>query len=135
MNRATVVYLVMIIAFVAGMWAVMTAGAGLTAPEDLGGRWLGTNPPATNTWPALTVEQSGRYFQLAFDNGPGDIAVSSQVSSGDGRLSLARGAWRVTIDGTPGQAVRTFHVDGPTSGTFTGRRAGPTTAPAAKEAK
>jgi hypothetical protein len=134
-SRATVVYLTMILVFVAGLWAVMTAGARLTAPEDLSGRWVAIDAPGANTWPAVTVEQSGRFFQMAFDDGPADVAVSAQDTSAEGRLSLARGAWHVTIDGSAGQAVRTFHVDGPISGTFTGRRPGPTTAPAGKGVK
>ena len=121
----------MIVALVGGLWAVLAIGGQLVAPEDLGGRWSAVGPGAP--WPGLTVEQSGRYFQLTFDNGPA-VAVTMQGGSPDGRLSLGRGKWHVTIDAARGQA-RTFHLDGPIPGTFTGHRgAEPTKGPATKEA-
>ncbi len=133
MSRATVVYLVMLVVLVGGLWGVLAIGATLSAPENLDGRWAAAGGSAVNTWKGLTVEQSGQYFQLAFDDNPAapTIGVTMVGHPTDGPLTLARGPWHVTIDGTAGQdAVRTFRVDGPTPGTFTGRReARPTTGP------
>ena len=143
MSRSTVVYVSMMFVLVGGLWAVLAAGGRLVAPEDLSGRWTAVALTSAGGWPALTVEQSGNYFELAFDNGPA-FGATLVDRSADGRLSLGRGPWRVTIDGPTGgppTAARTFHVDGPAAGTFTGRRpARSTTAPVAtpaapKEAK
>ena len=130
MSRASVVYLLMIVVFVAGLWAVMAIGGRLAAPEDLRGRWVAVEgADAASRWSGMSVQQSGEFFQLAFDGGPSDVAVTMHGRADDGRLSLARGPWHVTIDPPTGRpAVRTFHVEGPTSGTFTGRRPGATTA-------
>ena len=110
---------------------MLAVGSTLTAPENLNGRWTAAGPGGR--WPGVTVEQSGRYFELAFDNGPtmGATMVGPPTA---GRLTLARGPWRVTVNGPAGtDAARTFHVDGPTAGTFTGRRdARPSTGPAAQ---
>ena len=132
MNRATLVYLGMIVVFVAGLWAVLSVGATLSAPENLDGRWVALGPAdgsPPGTWSGLTVGQSGRYFQLAFDGGP-TVAVTADPPGPDGRLTLTRHPWHVTV--TPAAAdARTFRVEGPTPGTFVGHRDRPTTVPAA----
>ncbi len=130
MSRATVVYLSMIAALVGGLWSILAVGDRLVAPEDLSGRWMAVPPAAGGGWPAMTVEQSGQFFELAIENGPPRVAVAVVDRADDGRLSLARGPWRVTVDPPAADGVRTFRVDGPRPGTFTGRRATPATAPA-----
>ena len=127
MSRATVVYLGMVGVFVAGLWAVLAVGGHLHAPEDLAGRWTSATPG--RGWPAVTVAQSGRYFELSFEGGP-TVAASVTDRSPDGGLSLARGPWRVAVGPAQEDGVRTFRVDGPTAGTFAGRRAVPATGPA-----
>ncbi len=134
MSRATVVYLAMIAVLIAGLWGVLAIGATLSAPESLDGRWVAIDPASVSTWHGLTVEQSGRYFELAFDNNVKcpSIGVTMVGHPTDGALSLTRGPWQVTIDAPRGtDPVRTFHVDGPTPGTFTGHREA-TTRPAAR---
>ncbi len=122
MSRAAVVYLSMIVALVGGLWAVLAVGGRLDAPEDLNGRWTALSADRGDRWSGLTVEQSGVYWQLSFDGGPQQVGLTMVDRAADGRLSLRRGPWRVTVDGAAGAAVRTFSVDGPQSGTFTGRR-------------
>ena len=135
MSRATVVYLLMIVALVGGLWAVLAAGGRLVAPEDLGGRWTAVAPGGR--WSAVSVEQSGEYFELTFGTDPA-VPLTLVDQRPDGGLTLARGKWRVTVDPPAGpDGPRTFHVDGPavggaTSDSFTGRLDGrPATAKAA----
>jgi hypothetical protein len=130
MSRASVVYLVMIVVLVGGLWAILAIGGQLSAPEDLRGRWTPAGPAA---WPGLTVEQSGRYFELSFD-GTAPFGVTAGASGDGGPLTLDRGPWHVTVEGETD--VRTFRVAGPTAGTFTGRRAtGAPPAPTTREAR
>ena len=121
MSRATGVYAVMVVVFVAGLWVVLAIGATLTPPADLRGRWSAVGPAKAGGWPAVTIDQSGRYFELAFDGGP---HVSGAVVGGspDRAFSLARQPWTVAVGPPDAAGTRTFTVAGPTSGTFVGRR-------------
>jgi hypothetical protein len=108
MSRSTVVYLVMLVVLVAGLWIVLEIGARLSPPEDLAGRW---SVQSTGGPVGLIVEQSGRYFQLTFDRQK-PIALH-RVGPGDGPIHLAGGKWKVEIDGPAGSDDRTLHVSGP----------------------
>ena len=132
-GRASVVYGVMIVVFAAGLWGVMAVGKRLVAPVDLRGRWAAVGP-AGGGWPAVTVEQSGRYFELSFEKGPRfGAAVSEQDERGG--LVLGRGPWRVSIGPADGAGTRRFAVEGPQPGVVTGRLERPTTGPAAAAAR
>jgi len=75
LNRATIVYGAMILGCALGEWAVLSFGERIVAPEDLAGKWtLESRLPAgakgAAFGPGLTIDQSGRFFQIAIDNGP-----------------------------------------------------------------
>ena len=123
MNRAAVVYLVMIVVLVGGLWGVLGVGGRLVAPDDLNGRWRAVE--GGHGRPGVTVEQSGRYFELAVDGLP-RFGATLVDRAADGRLRLARGRWRVTVDRPDATRARTFHVDGPATAVVTARRAAPT---------
>lgn len=74
MNRATVVYIFMIVVGAAGLWAVLQAGVDRRAPVDLNGEWslraIESSPkggPVAQRW---MIEQSGCFVRLSFDGGP-----------------------------------------------------------------
>ena len=75
MSRAAVVYILMFVGLVAGMWVILPLGEALSAPYDLAGRWdiepdltMGprVGPPLGRT---MEVEQSGRFFRIGFASG------------------------------------------------------------------
>jgi hypothetical protein len=73
MSRANGVYIVFTLIFAIGIWAILGFGsATLTAPEDLAGQWV-IVPPAgladVEQADRLTIDQSGRFFELAFKDG------------------------------------------------------------------
>jgi hypothetical protein len=71
-SRPTVVYLVMLGCSVFGLWAILAMGRNLKPPPDLSGQWQltrATSEPA-KTSSTMQVEQSGRFFQITFENSP-----------------------------------------------------------------
>jgi hypothetical protein len=109
LSRSTIVYLVMIVVLVGGLWAVLAIGGRLDAPEDLAGTWSIQSAKGPVD---LNVEQSGRYFELTFGKEP---AVDlKRVGSTQGPTHLAGGKW--TVDFAPGDSddTRVIHVAGPT---------------------
>jgi hypothetical protein len=72
MSRATVVYIVMLVACVAGLWAILGLGGRLRAPTDLSGVWtVGGEDPSVpkQLGESVIIEQSGRFVRLNFANG------------------------------------------------------------------
>src|ERR1700722_13009944 len=110
LNRGTIVYGSMILLSASGVWAVLSIGQGLVAPEDLAGKWtLESRLPGTQANPhEMTVEQSGKFFQIYFQNRPNlNFVLDEQscVSSSNGslvRLSLSDGPWHLTFQGIQG---------------------------------
>ncbi|MGH7214263.1 MAG: hypothetical protein ACREIT_05825 [Tepidisphaeraceae bacterium] len=67
LNRGTIVYVVMMLAFGAGLWVIIGLGTKLTPPEDLAGDWE-LEPAGTGVSEKVTLVQSGRYFNVRFKN-------------------------------------------------------------------
>jgi hypothetical protein len=69
-SRPTVVYVIMLGCSVVGLWVILTLGRNLKPPPNLSGQWKLT--PAGNAsakvGTTMQVEQSGRFFQIAFEN-------------------------------------------------------------------
>jgi hypothetical protein len=120
----------MIAACAAGLWAVLAYGNRLQAPEDLAGKWtlapLSPNSSRTQTGtygPTMTIDQSGQFFQVSFENGPHlDLRLhESQVLMMQGnpvvfmKLSDDRG-WNVRAWGAPGGDVWRVFVNRPLDG-------------------
>jgi hypothetical protein len=110
MHRATVVYVVMIVACAAGLWAVLSIGGRLRAPEDLAGKWTlspgfiasGPAMPIAPYGPGMTVDQSGRFFQISFENGPRlDLKLDDEnemnlLGKQAFRVALIAPSWHIT---------------------------------------
>jgi hypothetical protein len=72
-SKATGVYIIMLVIFGTGLWAILSFGSiVLRAPTDVSGKWelRSLTNDDNSTAPALhvmTVEQSGRYARVAID--------------------------------------------------------------------
>jgi len=154
MHRATIVYIVMIIACAGGLWAVLSYGGTLTPPEDLAGKWTLTPATAAGPFirlapygPGMTVDQSGRFLQIAFENGPrldfrlGQPAEMLPVPGKDEpveRLELTNSGWILKAWGKPGGDEWTMWLVGPEdsqSGKWMAKRVVRTFAPSSKTAE
>jgi hypothetical protein len=72
MNRATLVYILMLVFGVGGLWLILGAGSRLRAPTDLSGVWgVGGEDPTVlqALGETVTIEQSGRFVRLKFAKG------------------------------------------------------------------
>ena len=133
MSRGTLVYILMFIALVGGMWVILPLGEGLVAPFNLAGRWeiepdlsMGprVGPPLGRT---MEVEQSGRYFQVRFASGRTLDLKLMRESRHDARvkMELAGGGWDMTCDANA--AGGTMHIDlrGAVTRAWTAKRVNP----------
>ena len=120
MSRPVVVYLVMIVVLVAGLWAVLEMGATLSPPEDLAGKWH-LEPTAIGLEGAgLIIEQSGRFFQVAFEHGPQlDLKLAEQSPS---HLLLSNSHWQLAINGGVGSDDKMVQLTGEQNGQWTAHR-------------
>ena len=136
-SRATLVYVIMLVACVGGLWLILRLGSGLSAPPDLSGAWeiAPTNagaPPNADLGRTMVVEQSGRYLQVRFAGGLAADLRFTDVSAAEPQpIRLVGREWRMTAvrRGTGELAVR---LDGPQTAEFLARR--PSEAPAANAA-
>jgi hypothetical protein len=119
----------MIIACAGGLWAVLSFGNDLIPPEDLAGRWtLVPSTPAgpfvrvASYGPGMTIDQSGRFFQIAFENGPRldfHLAGPSELMPIPGsadrveRVELSSPGWVLKAWGKPGGDEWTMWLVGP----------------------
>jgi hypothetical protein len=123
-NRASIVYGIMILASIAGVWAVLAVGKGLMPPEDLAGKWslesrLGPNRPEIQEaalGPGMTVDQSGKFFQVSFENGPKlnlELSNQSNPNASETQVALVGEPWRLTFQGVSGGDDMEVHLVGP----------------------
>ena len=113
-SKATSVYIIMLVVFGAGLWAILSVGSILLqAPTDLAGQWElhdpNTNPTTdggdTVAAHKMTIDQSGRYFQITIDQQ---------------RFSLKQAAHEVLDNPTGPDAVLITVGSGPNELTFFG---------------
>jgi hypothetical protein len=93
MVRAYTIYVGMFVALVVGLWAILTAGSRLTAPEDLSGEWhvtWATTSPTGGSEPdgTMRVQQSGRFFNVTFDDA---LQLRLKLADGDAAATPAGG--------------------------------------------
>lgn len=75
MSRATLLYILVLVAAVGGVMLILNRGQHLTAPPDVSGEWTVGRIDAASPAPADTVgkrvfvEQSGRFVRLTFEKG------------------------------------------------------------------
>ncbi len=124
MSRPAVVYLVMIVVLISGLWTVLEIGGYLSAPEDLAGKWqiqsIDTGPRGQRELggPGLNIEQSGLFFQINFDHGP-QLDLKQKSTS---PTVLANRDWKLTITGRIGSDDKTLQIQGPQSGWWSAHR-------------
>jgi hypothetical protein len=112
-NRATWVYAVMLLVFIAGLWTILQLGSGLQAPTDLAGEW------ESDAGGKLTIEQSGRFVVITRENSTRlDLKVVEDKASGDKKspvrtLRLADDGWTVFAQGSPRADEFMFEIKGP----------------------
>ncbi len=121
MNRAAVVYLVMLVVLVGGLWTVLAIGSSLEAPQDLAGKWQ-LSPAGPDGWgPDMQVEQSGRFFQVFIDHGP-RLDLKRAIET-DRRILLTNSMYQVTFTGLALAAdEKQLLIEGPQGGRWTARR-------------
>lgn len=134
MSRATLLYIVTLVACAAGLWLVLRTGTGLVPPTDLSGVWfVGGEDPAQPEvlGETLYIEQSGRYVRLNFEQGLIiDLTMVSErrpdPGTGDGLdLELKGPLWSLSAHGTGADGPLIFHLEdlkGPVAHRFTARR-------------
>jgi hypothetical protein len=128
MNRASLVYLVVCAVFAFGIWTILELGtAFLTAPRDLGGRWMPENAPEAT---GFSISQSGKFVRFTLDNGARHFDAVLTQSSHDTEgtanqlLKFEGDGWHVEgIGSTASDAVKfTFQapagLQGPQPGTY-----------------
>jgi len=67
-NRASVVYVIVLVCMVVGMWLILTFGSVMSAPEDISGDWT-LKPLFFGKDRTLTVSQSGKFVNVRTDSG------------------------------------------------------------------
>jgi hypothetical protein len=134
-SRATLVYVIMLVACAGGLWVILRVGNRLQAPPDLSGTWeISPIPGAAAAAPAelgrtMTVEQSGRYLQVRFAGGLAadlrlaEAPVVSGATAGP-PIQLVGRDWRMTAVPRDGGALA-VRLDGQRSAEFLARRPPP----------
>jgi hypothetical protein len=89
----------MLLVLIFGLWAVLAIGARLSAPEDLAGKWQLQSQVRGIPDDTLTIEQSGRFFQVSFEHGP---HLDLKLEDNSQPLRLVHGDTTLTISGEPG---------------------------------
>jgi hypothetical protein len=75
MSRATLIYILVLVAAVGAIMLILDRGARLTAAPDVSGEWaLGridaaSPAPASTVGQSVFIEQSGRFVRMTFANG------------------------------------------------------------------
>jgi hypothetical protein len=117
MNRATVLYLGLVVVFAVGIWLTLQIGSNhLTAPPDLSGQWQSPSDPGQ----LLTIQQSGRFIQLTTSAGRHlDLILTNSTPN----LTLAGDGWTVQAQRTDTQHLNLQFsaptgVDSPPSGDY-----------------
>ncbi|MBX3395943.1 MAG: cation:proton antiporter [Phycisphaerae bacterium] len=87
-NRATILYIFMILAGAAGIWAILAAADSMHAPPDLSGTWT-LREPDTNKPPiSLRIEQSGRFLRVSWNHATSENCKLEPVSADDANQSF-----------------------------------------------
>jgi len=73
MSKSQTTYVVMILVFSLGLWAIMRAGSHLRAAPDIAGDWVITwDAPQQKSPDRLTFAQSGRFIVATLNTSDGD---------------------------------------------------------------
>ena len=123
LSRPAIVYLTMLAVLIAGLWTVLAIGRQLDAPSDLAGKWqltpIGPGPAQT-----LNVEQSGKFFQIAFEHGP-QLDLKLQSKTDDKNVSLGNSTSQLLVMNVPDEKDpdnKMFLLNGPNPGSWNAHR-------------
>jgi hypothetical protein len=108
LKRAANTYILMSLFCAAGLWVILAYGGTQVAPPDLAGKWKLAEPAALG--PTMNVEQSGRFFQISFDNG--SVLKLKLVNQQGTRLKLSGHGWTLFADLSPGGEDMGVHLTG-----------------------
>ena len=134
MSRATLVYILMIVFGVGGVWVILGAGTRLRAPTDLSGAWSvgGEDPTVPEALgETVAIEQSGRFIRLNFAKGlVVDVKLTdeSPANPQTGQLldMIFEGKhWKLAALGEGPEGPLLFKLVGPEKHTFTVTRSVP----------
>jgi len=114
MSRATLIYILVLVAAVGGTMLILNQGARLTAPPDVSGEWTVGRIDAASPAPADTVgrrmfvEQSGRFVRMTFEKGlqlDAKLHYEPRPQQQGLTLRFRSSDWELTAEG--------MNVDGP----------------------
>ena len=133
MSRATLVYIVVLVASAGGVWAILRTGERLQAPTDLSGLWyVGGEDPAVaeHLGETVSVEQSGQFFRLNFSRGLSvDVRLAeapAKPDPGENLDMIFEGPkWKLAAFGGSANGPLIFRLAGPERHTFTVTRRAP----------
>lgn len=132
MSKTAILYVSMIVVFVAGLWTTIHLGRSLHAPHDISGKWVIADADADGP-KTLAISQSGRFVKLSVDGQkPLNLTLKTDAVSDAGRqmvfeapgqsLSVQTASHdRATDHASPYQ----FRFNGPVDGAYTARRDAP----------
>jgi len=129
MRRATSVYILMMLAFAVGLWAILSFGSLLLrAPTDLAGVWHVYSPgheqEDADPLHVVRIDQSGRYFQVNFDGHSmslkqaGEQIDAARTGPDHVTIRLINGQTELMFVGTAGAEVYTLSARGRWNGTW-----------------
>jgi hypothetical protein len=81
-SKAAGVYLVMVVVLVGGLWVILAVGSTLTPPTDVAGTWDLSGTDGTRK---LTVEQSGRFVDIATDGLTASLKITQDTNLGSSK--------------------------------------------------
>jgi hypothetical protein len=119
MNKASGVYVGMIALFGAGLWWILQLGAALQAPENFAGLWELQAQVANAPVERMTIEQSGKFFNIHFRDHVVKLMLVESGTGRDGRTVLSHEDWTMVIHGPRGSPQRQFELSGPARPTQT----------------
>lgn len=120
MRKTYLVYVVTMLIFAVGMWAILRVGSGLHAARNVTGDWQLNVTPASSKLPErLTIQQSGRFLSGSL----GKIRLRGELGQGSNIAMTARGS-QLTLNATLNNSGDQFvgKVDGAFSSEFTAVR-------------
>jgi hypothetical protein len=129
MKRATSVYVIMLIVFGIGLWAIITTGSVfLRAPYDLAGIWeLRPQQASDNSGKVreLNIDQSGRFFRASIDGQAHSLTLDSEQHDprGQVQIKLAGTSLAVQFQSIPGSHEYLMSATGAIEGQWLAVRA------------
>jgi hypothetical protein len=148
MKRATSVYVIMLVAFGIGLWAIITTGSVfLRAPHDLSGGWELSPIPSgaqTTSISELNIDQSGRFFRVTFDGQSHALSLASEehrAGTRDVQVQLSGSNLQLDFQNTANPREYHLRASGTIQGQWLavrakpGQRRTPSTAPTTQHAR